>query len=244
MSAPPPRTRRAAAAIDVQRIEPAYQQVADQIRALVADGALAPGERLPAEDRLATSFGVSRGTVREALRILVAEGLVHTTRGVAGGTFVTAPDAALLQDRLTTGLGLLQGAAGIAVGELYEARVSVEVPCSRWAAERRSDENVERMRRSAEAVEHATTTMGRADTSHDFHQAVVDAAGNRLLSVIAPPLWRAFRRTALESGGSRRTWHEIDEDHLAILRCIEERDADGAAEAMHAHLSRLRRAHL
>jgi DNA-binding FadR family transcriptional regulator len=239
-----PTSREPAGALDVHRIEPAYRQVATQIRTLVLEGTLVPGERLPAEDKLAASFGVSRGTVREALRMLVSEGLARTTRGVAGGTFVTAPQPAVLQDQLETGLGLLSGAHAIDTDELYEARLSIEVPCSRWAAERRTDEHLERMRRSAWAVEQSTNSMSRADSSHDFHQAVVDASGNRLLSVIAPPIWRAFRRSALQTGGAQEAWHGIDDDHVAILQHIERSDADGAAEAMRAHLGRLRESNL
>ncbi len=240
MSTASARPRRSGVETEVRRIAPAYRQVATQLRELVVDGTLVPGERLPAEDRLAASFGVSRGTVREALRMLVSEGLAETTRGVSGGTFVTTPRPELLRGQIETGLGLLSGSDAINTDELYETRVSIEIPCSRWAAERRDDKDLERMRRAAVEVEHSTSTVGRAHSSHDFHQAVVEAAGNRLLAVIAPPIWRAFQRSALRSDGRPDTWVDIDEDHLLILRAIEQQDADAAAEAMRRHLLRMR----
>ena len=82
-------------AVDVGMVQPvlsAYRQVADQLRALIVTGQIRPGERLPSEASLANLFGVSRGTVREALRELSAQALVETSRGAAGGSFVTQPD--------------------------------------------------------------------------------------------------------------------------------------------------------
>lgn len=66
--------------VQVSRIKPAYAQVAAQLRDLVVTGKLGPGDQLPAENELAAGFGVSRSTVREALRSLAAQDLVHTTR--------------------------------------------------------------------------------------------------------------------------------------------------------------------
>ena len=63
----------------------AYEQVADQLRELIVTGELAPGERLPTETVLAREFGVSRATVREALRLLAAQGLIRTAKGAAAG---------------------------------------------------------------------------------------------------------------------------------------------------------------
>ena len=108
--------------LSVNRIEPAYKQVAAQIKKLIIDGTLLPGEQLPVEEKLGTSFGVSRNTVREALRMLSSENLVHTMRGVSGGTFVTVPSSEVLQGSIETGLQLLSGANSINVDELFETR--------------------------------------------------------------------------------------------------------------------------
>ena len=67
--------------LSVDRVRPAYQQVADQLLARVLDGSLAAGDRLPAEGELAVAFGVSRSTVREAFRVLASRDLITTVRG-------------------------------------------------------------------------------------------------------------------------------------------------------------------
>lgn len=83
--------------LPVSRVLPAYQQVANQLRELIMKGTLVVGERLPAEGEMALKFGVSRSTVREALRGLSSQSLVQTKRGVNGGTFVAEPSAEHVQ---------------------------------------------------------------------------------------------------------------------------------------------------
>ena len=76
----------------VRRIQSSYRQVADQIQDLIIAGDLVAGQRLPSEAEMIPLFGVSRSTIREALRILSTNGLVVTRRGVNGGTFVAELD--------------------------------------------------------------------------------------------------------------------------------------------------------
>ncbi len=135
-TAPPP-------GLGVARIQPAYEQVAGQLRALIQNGSIAVGERLPVETQLAAAFGVSRTTVREALRTLGSQGLVHTTRGPTGGTFVSYPDDERLQQSIEAHLGLLNGSARLTDVDYFDAREMIEVPCARLAAERRTDEHLQ-----------------------------------------------------------------------------------------------------
>jgi GntR family transcriptional repressor for pyruvate dehydrogenase complex len=81
----------AAGTVSVRRVRKAYEQVADQLRELILTGQIAPEQRLPNEAALASQFGVSRPTIREALRVLSAQALIRTTKGSSGGSFVTLP---------------------------------------------------------------------------------------------------------------------------------------------------------
>lgn len=223
----------------VQRIEPAYRQVAGQLRRMIIDGTLAPGAQLPSEDKLGAQFGVSRNTVREALRMLSSQNLTLTKRGVAGGTFIAQPDPEALQANIVTSLQLLNGYNVINGDELFETRLILEVPSARSAAMRRSDADLELLRRAAARVEHGRTVFDRTVSSQDFHQAVMDAAGNRLISLLAPPVWDVFQQDSLSTSRSSDRWQEIDDEHHEILDHIENRRADEAAEAMRVHLERL-----
>jgi DNA-binding FadR family transcriptional regulator len=186
------------------------------------------------------NFGISRNTLREALRSLASEGLLETRRGVNGGTFVARPDRDVVQAHLEVGIGLLSGAEGITTEEIFETRIILELPAARNAALRRSDNDVARIRDAATEVEHGGAVSRRTTSSVDFHQAVMEAAGNRLMSTIAPPVWRAFASCALERRAQTSIWQDIDHDHAEIADCIEHQDPDGAEAAMRRHLEHLR----
>src|SRR5918998_6142087 len=99
---------------------PAYQVLADELREDITSGRLRPGERLPPEPELCVRTGVSRSTVREALRLLSSQHLIVTTRGVTGGSFVAPPEAQQPSDALSTGLTLLTNVAGVGFADLLE----------------------------------------------------------------------------------------------------------------------------
>src|SRR5436190_23187010 len=106
---------------------PAYQQLADELREQITSGRLRPGQRLPTEPELCLRSGVSRSTVREALRLLASQHLIVTTRGVTGGSYVAKPDAATLAASLARGVNLLVTATPVGSDELMEVRDLLEV---------------------------------------------------------------------------------------------------------------------
>jgi DNA-binding FadR family transcriptional regulator len=226
--------------LDLVRIRPAYWQVTDQLRELIQTGALAVGERLPVEAQLAAAFGVSRSTVREALRSLGSEGLVRTIRGATGGTFVSVPDDERLQQSIEAHLGLMTGAARLTDDDYFDARELIEVPCARMAAVRRTDDHLRLMREALERERKAMASWERGGHSHDFHTAVVQATGNPLLQLVTVPIFRSMRTRTLARPG-RDTWLEVDDAHQGILRAVTDGDGAAAADAMAGHIEYLRR---
>lgn len=230
-------------ALGVSRVRPAYQQVADQLLELILSGSLSSGDKLPSETDLSGVFGVSRSTVREALRVLASRDLIHTMRGTTGGTFVSRVQFEQVSDYLETSIGLLTGSSEVTVAEMLEARELLEVPSARLAATRRTDEHISAMR---EAIEREHTGRGRAVKFREhrtFHGIVVEAAGNGLLSVMTDPVFRVLQAQFLDPDITTEYWSDVDHDHEEILRCIESGDGDGAATAMKQHLIRLRSAY-
>lgn len=224
----------------VSRVRPAYQQVADQLLELILSGQLAAGHRLPSEAELALSFGVSRSTVREALRVLASRDLIETTRGAAGGTFVRRVELSQVSDYLETSIGLMSGGDAISVADMLEAREVLEVPAARLAAERRHDDHVRLMR---EAIEREQLSGGRDVRFREhrhFHAIVVQASGNGLLGLMTEPVFRVLQTKFLDPEVPRGFWEHVDHDHHAITAAIEARDPEAAAVAMHDHLVRLR----
>jgi DNA-binding FadR family transcriptional regulator len=225
----------------VRRVAPAYQQVAEELRRLIVTGELSPGDRLPGEPELSTLFGVGRSTMREALRLLASHRLVRTTRGAAGGTFVAEPRAEQVSDLLETGLGLLASASEFEISELLEARSLLEVPAARLAAARRSEADLETLRgvAAAERAARKATAVERFSVHRGFHESIIDATSNVLLSVMCRPVFNLLGARFQREDAPPRFWGRVDAEHDRILAAIEARDADAAAEEMAAHLRHL-----
>ena len=105
MTTPLRPVERASDSMSVRRVRKAYEQVADQLRDLIVSGGSREGERLPNETVLAREFGVSRATVREALRLLTAQSLIRTAKGAGGGTYVTMPTVDHVSEFLNSSSG-------------------------------------------------------------------------------------------------------------------------------------------
>jgi len=226
--------------LSVNKVLPAYEQVAEQLRQLILKGELEPGDRLPVEGELCALFGVSRSTAREALRVLAARDLVHTTRGTKGGTFVSKTDLSKVSQYLETSLGLMSGAEAITVAEILEARELVEVPAARLASTRATAQHVNAMR---DALDREVASMGRGlkfREHRNFHGIVVEAAGNGLLRIMNDPVFKVLQAKFLRPDVPTGFWQKVDSDHSGILERIAAGDADGAGQSMSEHLVRLR----
>ena len=224
----------------VRPIRPAHEQVAEQLRTLILSGNLAAGERLPVESQLATSFGVSRTTVRDAIRRLAAQGLVDPSSGQGAGMYVASTDHAAVSERLETGIQLLGGNAGISPSEFFETRALLEIPAARLAALRREPETVLSLRTALEFERTLSRREERFEVGQHFHAVILATAGNRLLTVLAAPLFNVIRTRFLGDTQSAEVRAQIDADHAEILACIEGQQPDEAASAMGDHLDRLR----
>lgn len=231
------------ARLPVTRVQPAYQQVADQLRMLITQGELSSGDRFPPEGELGASFGVSRSTVREALRTLASQGLVETNRGTTGGTFVTRVNPATVSRYLETSIGLMSGTDDLALTELLEARDLLEVPAASLAAERHQTAHLEGLRR---AIEREKLSRGRApkfSEHRQFHGLLMQATGNGLLHMVMEPIFRVLQSRFLNPVEDVAFWDRVDQQHGEIVDFVEAGDAPGAADAMRRHLDSIRPAY-
>jgi GntR family transcriptional regulator, transcriptional repressor for pyruvate dehydrogenase complex len=227
----------------VRRVRKAYEQVNDQLRELIVSGELAPGERLPNEAVLAREFGVSRATVREALRILTAQNLIRTTKGAGGGSYVTLPTVDHISEFLRGNLNLLSESDHVTLEEFLELRELIEVPAARLAAARASEADVQRLRESIPEQPLRMTTTEQFAYNKGFHTVIVEASGNTLLYIATQPVFTVLQ-THLARSTLGRSFHlSINDHHRRILEAIGSGDADAAAAEMHAHLEYLRPAY-
>ena len=181
------------AATPVRRVRKAYEQVADQLRELIVRGELQPGDRLPVESALARDFGVSRATVREALRLLAAQSLVRTEKGATGGSYVTLPTAATISSLVHANVGLLAETRSVTLQELLEARELVEVPAVRLAAARRDADDLDRLRGTVPGDSARLSTTEEFTHNAEFHSCLLEASRNTLLVVSAQPIFSVLQ---------------------------------------------------
>lgn len=206
-------------------------RVVSQLLGLVKAGNLKPGDRLPGERDLAATFGVSRPTIREALRALAVLGVLRVQHG--GGIFVSPLEATDLLEPLSFFLTLRE----CQIDELYQARQLIEGEIAALAAGKSTKADCEELASLIEQQMAATgdpTAYRVVDTA--FHRKLAEIAANAFLARAASSmhvLGLEFRTTASETrsviSGSIR-------DHRAILGALEEADAKAAREAMEGHM--------
>ena len=214
---------------------PAYQLLADELRAEITSGRLQPGERLPPEPELCVRTGVSRSTVREALRLLASQHLIVTTRGVTGGSFVAHPDAEQLSEALSTGLTLLTNSAGVGLADLLELRRALQIPAAGLAAARRTDEHLAEV--AAAMFDPEVDEFGVMLQVHAlFHSAVARATGNPLFELVTRPLYQVSYGEDVVENLPDGYWAQIDRDHRELLECLRRGDPEGATAAARRHL--------
>lgn len=219
----------------IQR-EGAAEQVARRILALVQSGSLRAGDQLPAERELATILGVSRPVVREALRGLSILGVLKVRPG--GGAFIGSLDAADLLAPLQFFISL----DTYTVDALYDARILIEGGIAKRAAEKISPEQVAKLREIV-GPQHRLTgdPVGFRVSDLEFHQTIIDAAGNPFLARVAHSLnvlGMEYRRVASENPAVLSI---SVRDHEHIVAALERRDPVAAMAAMEQHMRNVRR---
>ena len=215
------------------------EQIAGEIRRYIAREGLGPGDRLGTEHELAHEFGVSRPTLREALRLLAGSHLVRTSRGPGGGVFVASTQNEGIGRNLSESIAAMLETDSISLRELVEARIQMEVPLAGLAATNATAETIRELESSiADASElrdrPASDEFRLADAR--FHRAIARAAGNELLRAFT-----SWTLDVLQPQLVARVGHTIEGDailrqHSQILRAIRRGQAGASERAMRRHL--------
>ncbi|WP_051362966.1 FadR/GntR family transcriptional regulator [Amycolatopsis thermoflava] len=213
----------------------AGRRLEEELRQQILTGVLSPGDRLPSEPELSSHYQVSRNTAREALRALSSQGLLVVKRGIGGGIFVAVPEAEHVSSTLLASLTLRAQSADLSVAALVEVRELLEVPAAELAALRRTDEDLEEVRRALFTSREVDPKTVFAST-RAFHLAILKAAHNPLLEILAGPVFQVLNDRFVREKTPASVWHDIDQEHREILGYLEARDQVGAREATRAHL--------
>jgi GntR family transcriptional repressor for pyruvate dehydrogenase complex len=210
------------------------EEIADRIRVLILDGTFPAGQALPAERALAEWFGVSRGSIRDAFRMLETTGLLATRHGQ--GTFPQELDV----DRLVAPLASVLSYHHELQDELSDVRLMFEPAVARFAATRVTDEDIADLERILDAQRRKLKTGRSAIVEVTaFHHVLARATRNRVVvSIMATlnDLLVESRKLSLKQKG--RPGRSIL-GHEAVVAALRQRDADAAAEAMRKHIDQI-----
>ncbi|WP_431126493.1 FadR/GntR family transcriptional regulator [Variovorax paradoxus] len=208
-------------------------QVADALAAEVRSGRLSEGDRLPTEAALAEQFGVSRTVVREAVSRLKSLGLLDSRQG--SGVYVRPAGVEPLRFEMP------HVASREAVIQMVELRRALEAEVAALAAERRTPEDVQRIREAIEALHAAVSAGGNgADEDVRFHRAIAEAARNPFLigtlQYLRQFLHGATRVTRANEARRADFAREVAQEHAQIVEAIEAGDPLRAREAAKSHM--------
>ncbi|MBL8382640.1 MAG: FadR family transcriptional regulator [Burkholderiales bacterium] len=218
----------------------AFEEIAAQIRRELAAGRLKAGARLPPERDLAQAFGVSRNTLREALRSLENAGLLQFRKGASGGAYVRESTA----EAVLTGMRDMYSLGAIRPEHLTEARIWIESAAIRAACERATAADLEALTQNVAAAAAAgAVDFYRSAAIHlEFHRLIARATGNPVMMLTMDAILEVMQQFLDTIGPTENPY--VLPSRRRFLRHMAERDAEAAVAEMEKHLKRLHRHYL
>ncbi|MBL8359190.1 MAG: FadR family transcriptional regulator [Rubrivivax sp.] len=219
----------------------AFEDIAGQIRALVADGRLKPGDRLPPERELAAQFHVSRNTLREALRALELAGMIESRKGAAGGAFVRPGSGKVV----VGGLRDLYHLGAITPEHLTEARIWLSTLVVRVACERATEEDLAALEANVAAAMRADEAGDfdeRQRLHREFHLILAQATRNPIVAITMEGVMEVLGHFIARIGPRENPF--TLPSRRRFLKHLRARDAEAAAAEMTRFLERMQQGYL
>ena len=218
----------------------AYEQVLEQIEERILDGRLAAGDHLPSEREFAASLGISRPSIREALRVIEALGIVQIRRGAgrdSGAVLVSSPG-----DGLMNLLKLQIALATFSWDDVLNTRMALEIWCVEEAAWRANPDDHAQLGEILDRMDAPTidsAEFNRLDAA--FHVRIAESTGNALTAHFMGSLRTAIHHQMVKMYAELENWREtaktVRAEHRAILQAIVDRDRTLAADLMRRHIA-------
>lgn len=210
---------------------PLYKLVAEQIKQHIIDNGLNPGDKLPTEKEMCQILGVSRSSVREAVKSLQSLGIIETKQ--REGIVVRSLGSGALVDYLTFGLQF----ADPNVTDLTEARAVVEIGILPLVASKAESEDFEDMERGVSTMESAVDNWSEyVGGDEAFHRALIRGARNKALSTFGDVVTKFFEITRERLQGPPSDWQRSVREHRAIIEALKKRDVAQATSILKRHL--------
>ena len=217
-----------------------FQDVVEQIQEAIFDGRLKTGDMLPAERELKEMFSISRGTLREALRVLEQKGLIEIKLGVGGGSVVKSVDT----EQISESLGLLIQSQKVSLNHLAEFREDVEGIVAAHAAERVTRNQIQELNRllnqARACVEQGSSQRSAfIEIDKQIHMTLADITGNPIYTSVLHSIHENIHRyydrfLSME----RRELQENYQDLCELVQALENADSDQARKIAQNHVRR------
>lgn len=206
------------------------QSIADSILSMITiEKRFSVGDKLPNEIELSEELNVSRTTLREAIKILVAYNILEIKRGK--GTYVT--EKVLEQPQDLEQLSSIK----VNVKDLYEMRLIFEPEAAYLAAVRGTDAEIKRILDYGKRIEDEIRNgKNRTKDEHSFHKAIAQATHNEFMNKLMPILYQAISKGVVLSAQSEKAINNTLSDHRMIMEFLEQRNGEGAKNAMRIHI--------
>jgi DNA-binding FadR family transcriptional regulator len=222
------------------RAQSASGEIVAQIRSRLFSGALVPGDFLGSERELSREFGVSRVTMRDALRILEANGIIEVKVGKSGGVRVSHPNV----DRIAESLAIQLKLSGIELGTIFEAQIGIQGQAARLAAIKATDEELALIEATVEALASGTFEPAEfVNRSQDLHVAVTRSSHNEALTSMYQALSH-LARPYMFGGTTKFRMRRVIQYHRDVLSALRARNPEAVVAVVLSHLQLLIDTHL
>lgn len=216
-----------------------YEIIIQKIQTEITAGILEAGEKLPPERELAVKYGVSRTSIREALRLLELSDFVEIRPG--DGTFIKTNEQQTIQQQLTS---VALKTDQTTLYEMLELRLILESQCAALAALRATGQDIEKIARTLEAMKNTDDEEIGIQADLDFHMAIAAAANNsvlaQLISSFAAHMRSTIEVTRKHRLSSKENFARTLEEHRAIFIAISRGESDRAKVLMEDHIRTIR----
>ncbi|MEC5423344.1 FadR/GntR family transcriptional regulator [Virgibacillus sp. C22-A2] len=210
-----------------------YEKVITSIEKQFQEGKLNLGDKLAPERELAVLFGVSRGTLRDAFRVLESHGVIETKPG--GGRYLRKN----LKEEALKGESIIEDLKNVAILDLLEAREILEVGLMELVCKRVNEEDVNRIEKLINTSKR--NELEEKDIDYYFHHALAEASKNIVVIKYINLNLELINQTRKKNFSNKSNFNEAQKEHIDILEAIKSRDSSLAKEKMRLHFSNIRK---
>ena len=212
---------------------PVSKRVSEQIKTLIIEGNLKPGDRLPSERELAKTIQVGRLSLREGLRILESMGIIETRYGLNSGTYVSRIGVENLAEKFSEILKL----GNITIEKLYEARLEIGLITLKYFIERGNAHDIRRMEECVKEAEQLLKLgMRTREKNIYFHQLIAQGSKNPVFILIQNSLFEAIRQFLSKFDSPHQHSKKVLAGNKKILKYLKEKNLESALKTMRSHV--------